>query len=366
MTLTLAQLRQIKRIQLQNADLPIMVIFKHIKGFHSLLLEQLMFRLQNHSQPVYIFLMDGQGVTVRDTQVGAFLETDIGLPKSIVLRDRYSGFFPNVQLFHTASESEVLTILERQGNRIIPLVFIENDISTSAITNKLNETKNENAVMFSHSRSREGSHSISIRVFRSGVTYGGADVEHDAPATRAQFAKQYTENALIAQRIFNVINEYVAGNTFTLRGLEGDILSENMRPLHFLGKLWEGFISKYSYLFEGLNYEQSVLQEVADWFDTFQEDPTVMQELADAVERFPISRKNIVKAQVGFLLQGLNYYRSTISADTALHERVRVITGLLLKLNSDGAETHFRDDYMPILLAYIQFIKKEVYYEQIF
>lgn len=364
MSLTLAQLRQLKKVKLENADLPILLLFESLSPMHSILLEQLLFRLQNHTQPVHVIFANSDTVTVRDTQVGTFLAEDVGRQRGVVLRDRYSGFFPNVRLHMCHSSQDVHRILQSDQAKI-PIIFSN---GYSSYIERLKNMNEQNALWIKHTNGAEHKQRIELKIIRSNMIFGGVENELPPPPNRVQFAKQYTENTLVAQRIFNIINEYVAGNHFTLRALEGSILTENLKPTYFIGRLWEGFVGKYEVLFRNLHFDQHVLREVGEWFDTFHDVAENNQELNRIAANYTNRHKALIKAQMGYLIQGLTIYKDTLQSqdNLDLRKRVQVIIGLLLKLNSGDAEAHFGDAYIHTLLGFIQFIKKQVHYENLF
>lgn len=364
-TLTLAEMRQIKRIQAVT-DKPLYLFFTEASAVNSLLLEQLLFRLENHGHPVTVFLLDHATVSLRDVHAGAYLESDVGSSRSLSLVRRYSGFFPNVMIVSAFAS----VISETVTHNAFRLFFLHANEEPNVINTHIDalrqQTTEDKIIFFRQGLTTEGT-LISMRVLIKKQYYGGGE-PFTIARTNQNFSQQYVQNSLTAQRLFGMVNELVSdGGSVSYYELTGDIAFDQMSPKYLLGRLWDGFVSKYEPMYNGLNTTQDTLQALAHAFDDFIDIPENNARLTATKTRLEGTPfEEVAVAQLGYLMKTMTKYRETLNSNSDEYRKVMLVIGILMKLGQASTREVFGNDYLNIILMFIFFTKETIFHDDIF
>lgn len=97
------------------------IIFPELNGLGVMVLNLLLYRLNNINERVVIYLQDNKSVTTTDVSSGLYRTEDVGSKRAEVIRDKYVGNFSNVVLVDIVKGTEFTR--RNTGNR--NLIYID-------------------------------------------------------------------------------------------------------------------------------------------------------------------------------------------------------------------------------------------------
>lgn len=367
MTLTLQQLRQIKRVH-AITDKPLHLFFTDLSSVSSLLIEHLLFRLENHTQPVTLYLLDHSAVALRDVSTGAFMQEDVGQSRSSVIMRRYSGFFRNVSLI--TAYAPAINQSASMGADVQRMFFLKATEETAVIREAIESFVTQHPVemktfFFRQGITQDGT-KISMRILINGTYYGGGD-SIDTVRVNTNNAQQYVQHALIAQRTFGMVNELISeGGSVSYYELTGDIVFGQVTPSYLLGRLWDGFVSQYVRMYSGIATTEQTVSAIATAFDEFINIPQNEQRVTEAKARLQGRLEDVAHAQLGYLMKTLMKYRETLQNGSEEYRKVMFCVGVLMNLGQANSRAIFGENYLNIILMFILFTKENIYHDDIF